>query len=198
MKHLKILALAVIAAAALTAFAGAGTASADELCTENATPCPAGKQITTVEASLVGTGRLKTTGGTTLATCSGASLHTEAINQGIGVSPITGTGGGAELSGCSTTVDTINSGTGKAEAGAGGGTTLTSIGSEVTLQLFGVSCTYGSGEGTDVGEATTSGELPTTNITVNKTAGGGLCPASATLEAGFQMTNHNAIYYIVD
>ena len=200
MKHLKILGLAAVGAAALMALAGASTASADELCTEPAVSnmCPAGKQITSVEASSIASLTLKTTGGTALVTCSGASLHTKSINQGTGVSPITATGGTPEVSGCNTTLDTLNSGTTRAEAGAGGGTTLTSIGGEVTLQLFGVSCTYGSGSGTDFGEANTSGELPTFNRTVNKTAGGGLCPSTALLEAGFKMTNHNAIHYITN
>jgi hypothetical protein len=55
MKYLKMLGLAAVAAAALMAFAGAGTASADELCTENENlenMCPAGKLITSVEGSL--------------------------------------------------------------------------------------------------------------------------------------------------
>jgi hypothetical protein len=39
MKHLKILGLAVVAAAALTALLGAGTASATELCKMTETPC---------------------------------------------------------------------------------------------------------------------------------------------------------------
>jgi hypothetical protein len=47
MKYLKMLGLAVIAAAAVTAFLGAGSASATVLCTENTEPCntehPAGK-----------------------------------------------------------------------------------------------------------------------------------------------------------
>jgi hypothetical protein len=39
MKYLKMLGLAVVAAAALSAFMGAGSASATVLCTTNSTPC---------------------------------------------------------------------------------------------------------------------------------------------------------------
>ena len=39
MKHLKMLGLALLAAAALTALLGAGTASATELCSTNTSPC---------------------------------------------------------------------------------------------------------------------------------------------------------------
>lgn len=40
MKYMKILGLAAMAAMAITALIGAGTASANVLCTENKTPCP--------------------------------------------------------------------------------------------------------------------------------------------------------------
>ena len=200
MKHLKILGLAAVAAAALMAFAGAGTASADELCTEAANAenmCPAGKQITTVTYSEVGTTRLKLTGGSTAASCTGGSIDvTTTGGNGTGSAAITGTVNNMEFSGCSTTVDTVAGGTLKGEAGAGGGTTLTSIGAEWTLQLFGVSCTYGTGTGVDLGEMNASGELPTFSKSLIKVAGGGLCPATFVWEGFFKATNHTAVHYV--
>ncbi len=199
MKYLKILGLAAIAAAALMAFAGAGTATADELCTTTAlvnnhceTP------ITTIEASQEGSGKLKTTGGATLATCSSGGIHIGEITQGTGVSPIIAHEVAIEFpapgAGCSTTVDQVPGGTGEATEGAGGGTTLTSIGGKVTLELFGVSCVYTTGVGTDLGEVSTSGTISFSKV-VTKSSGGGLCPASGIWEAAFQMTNHNEIHY---
>ncbi len=200
MRYLKILGLAAVAAAALMAFAGAGTASADELCTEAAVEsmCPEGKLLTTLEVSQVGSSNLKTTGGTTLATCSGASLHIGGITQGSGVSPIVADEVEIGWSGCSTTFDTLTGGTVKFEAGGGGGTTVTSIGAEWTTTLFGVSCTYGTGAtGTDLGEIGTSGSVSFSK-TISKTAGSGLCPSTAKWEAAFQVTNHSAFHYVAE
>ena len=60
MKYLKMLGLAAIAAVAAMAIVGAGTASADEVCTDKPVNnmCQEGKLITTIEASQVGTGSL--------------------------------------------------------------------------------------------------------------------------------------------
>ena len=46
MKQLKIIGLAAIAALAVTAMLGAGTASASKLCKTTVEPCPAGWQPT--------------------------------------------------------------------------------------------------------------------------------------------------------
>lgn len=198
MKHLKTLALAGLATAALMALAGVGTASADELCTTTAVNnmCPAGSLITTTEESAVGTIKLKTTGGTVLTTCSAAVRHSGTIDQGTGTRPVKKTNMSWGFAGCNGTVDTVTGGTFTAEEGAGGGTTLTSIGVEWTTELFGVSCTYGTGTGVDLGEMNTAGEQPEFNVTVSKLAGGALCPASAKWEGAWKLTNHNALHYI--
>jgi hypothetical protein len=199
MKYLKILGLAAVAAAALMAFAGAGTAAADELCTEPANAeemCPGGP-ITAVDMTLLGTGVITTTGHVPMATCTGGTRHMEKLHQGTGVSPIISTTQTIRWSGCNTKVETIAGGSAKMERNAGGGTTLTSIGEEVTLELFGVSCVYGTGLGTDLGEISTSGAI-SFSTTVSKTAGGGLCPSTALWDAEFLMTNHTTLHQIVN
>ncbi len=196
MKYLKILGLAAVAAAALMAFAGAGTAAADELCESNVSDCAGGGRITKIEASQVGTGRLKTTGGSTLASCTGASLTMSNIDQGTGVSPVVVTKNEIGWSGCSTTVDTVSGGTGTGSSAGSNTTTLTSINGQVTLNLFGISCIYSTGAGgTDLGVVNTKGELPTFNVTVNKTSGGGLCPETGKWEAAFKSTKPTSIFY---
>ena len=200
MKYLKNMAVAVVAAAALMSLAGAGTASADELCTTTAVGnmCPAGNEITQIEASDITTTRFKTTGGTTLATCTSTSLTWFGLFMGTGISPISTGSLTSSFAGCSTLVTTVFGGTGMLSSGFFGGTTVTSSGAEWTLELFGISCTYGTGFGTDLGEITTSGEWGPFNKTLNKRAGGALCPSTIKLEAGFRMTNHTAIHYITN
>jgi hypothetical protein len=92
-KYLKMLGLAAIAAAALAAFAGSGTASATVLCS-TANPCPAGQNwpASTVfdfslepETSLV----WKDGEGNVLETCKGVTLRAKITNVGGASSTVT-------------------------------------------------------------------------------------------------------------
>ena len=199
MRYVKILGLAAIAAGALMAFVGAGTASADVLCTTNTTnECASGWRVTHIVASQVGTGVLKTTGGTTLDTCSGASVESEDTEGSETHEP-----GGAitslTWSGCSATTTTINNGklTIRTKETAGGvhDNTVVADNTRVTIQLFGITCVYGSGEEKSLGDLTV-GQDPILhiNVAIPKIEGGGLCPASGQWEATFTVTNHNAIW----
>lgn len=193
MKYLKMLGLAAVAAMALMAVVGAGTASADEICTEGGTPCPAGKQISTIVASQVGTGTLETTGGTTLIDCNAGDIHIAVTSQGAKVDPVLGTVETLKFTECSGTVTTIKPGTMKGTASGTNGA-LTSVGAEVTTGILGTTCTYGSGAGTSLG--TTSGTSLTVNTVVQRTAGGFLCPTEARWTASFKITNHSAVSWV--
>ncbi len=210
MKYLKMLGLAVVAAAALMAFAGAGTASADELCTvpaegsdgpPNTTMCPAGKLITTLHATLIGSAKLESTTGTTLDTCTAGTVHGVITSQGTTTSEISGpieslTWGETGTS-CTFPTTTITKGSLDGSPAAGGGTTVKATSSAVTINtvLFG-SCTYGVGTGVDLGAVANGGNHLTINAVVSKTAGGGACPESARWNATYKITNHTAVYYI--
>ncbi len=198
MKYLKILGLAAVAAAALMAFVGASSASADVLCEENNTPeCGAGKQITHIEASQVGTGTLNTTGGATLAKCSGASMTAE-DTEGSATHEPGGPVSFINWSGCNTTVDTISPGHLSIETTVVEGVhhdTVVSSGGTVTIELFGISCEYTTGTGTSLGDLST-GEPAILNINavVLKDGGGGLCPGSGVWQATMQITNHTGVW----
>lgn len=198
MKRFNILGVALLLAT-LTVLVGVNSAMGDEWCTASAVSnmCPAGKVITTVESTLTGTAKLTDTAGNTLLTCTGGHRDLSNISQGTGTRPIGMTVGRAIYTVCSNEVTTIANGTASAVEGAGGGATLTEVGSEVTTKVFGVSCTYGTGTGTDLGEINSSGEL-VINAVVNKTAGSFLCPSTVRWDATFLMTNHSSFHYITN
>lgn len=206
MKHLKILGMAVVAAAALMAFVGASTASADVLCTENNTPqCPSTKVITSLHATLKSgtTALLETTGGTALITCSESTISGTITNQGHGVEP-EGSFTAANLTwgSCNHTADTIAGGSLKVETiETSPGVfkhTVTAKSAEVTVNILNITCTYGPGLN---GNIISLGDLQqgapatlTISTIVNKTAGGGLCPETSRWTATYQITNHTGVW----
>lgn len=214
MKYLKILGLAAVAAAALMAFAGAGTASADELCTEPANAenmCPAGKKITEIHATQVGSGFLKETGGASIVTCKEGTLLAD-ITKG-NETKVTGMSGPVTAliwKGCTFPTNTTLLGTLDASAGVKidrnekgeitaetPGTAVKATETQVTINtvLFG-SCIYGAGAGLNLGTVPNGGTELGINAVVNKISGGVACPETSTWTATWKITNHNAVYYI--
>jgi len=192
MKTLKALGIAAVAAMALTAFAGAGTAQA-YLYTD------AAKTIrysagTVVDLSLKsGTTTKLTSEGSILATCTASTAKGKTSNEiGEAVSVVIET---LTWGGCNHTVDTLANG--KLEIKWTSGTSGEVIGRETqwTATIAGVSCTYGFGEGTKLGTIT-GGEAPLLKIEagVKKLAGSFLCPETATLDAEYVFTEPHAIY----
>jgi hypothetical protein len=86
MRYLKMLGLGAIAAAALAAFVGTGTASATVLCSTTTSPCPEAQKYpvgTRIGFSLAsGTSLTWVNGGTTLETCKEAVLKSDITNAG--------------------------------------------------------------------------------------------------------------------
>lgn len=207
MKLIKMLGLAAMAAAALIAFVGASSASADVLCTVNNTPeCPAGKTITSIHATLkAGTSALlETTAGEKLVTCTESTVSGTIEKQGEGVEP-EGPISSLTWGNCSATTDTVKPGRLKVETRISidpktglevHTNTVTVSGSEVTVSIFGASCTYGAGANPiSIGDLTV-GEpaIIDVNTTVNKTAGGFLCPSTNKWTATYQITNHTGVW----
>jgi hypothetical protein len=162
MKYLKMLGLAAVAAMALMAFVGAGTASATTLEVGGVKQTGA----VAIEASLkAGTSAiLKDTNNATVDTCTGSTA------KGSTVTPFTGatvTGplnavGGLTFTGCSHTTHVIKPGTLHIAWTSGTNGTVSSSGAEVTIvsTVFGASCTAKTGIGTTIGTltgATTAG-----------------------------------------
>src|SRR5690349_740845 len=192
MKYLKMLGVAAVAAAALMAFLGAGSASATVICKNNlnteksSEPYPEG---TKGKASAVSSIQAATTEGTVLSTCTGSVVESTLENAGSATTTVKSGVSSITWSGCTVTTDTINGGFAELHhiAGTDNGT-LTTFNTEVTINtgLFG-SCVFTSGNGTDVG--TTVGGNPG-SLTLNTvfTRKSGLCPTSLRVTGKYAAT----------
>jgi hypothetical protein len=196
MKHLKTLGLAAIAAAALMAFLGAGTASATVICKNNlntekcSEPYAIGSEGT---ASLPSgtSATLTDTSGNTLDKCTASTVTGKLKSQGSGV-PAFSELTTLTFNSCTFTTKTVNPGTGELKwiAGTDNGTLVTSN-TEVTINtgLFG-SCIYGIASGTHVG--TTVGGNPgsmTLSIVVTRFGSNFACPATTRFTAKYVATS---------
>ena len=204
MKYVKILGLAVVAAMALMAFLGAGTASATKLCKTTDTPhCTAGwhyNEGTVIKTSLkAGTSAvLSDTGGSLRDECAESTTEGATTNTGSETETVDGKVEAAKLTWGKCTAE-------KTETLKGGlleihwieGThngTVTAKEFEVTVKVFGVSCIYKAGAGIHLGELT-SGPEPILHVnTVVQGSGGFLCPSTGTWKATYVVTSPTPLY----
>jgi hypothetical protein len=195
MRSIKTLALAAVAAGALTAFIGAGTASASVLCSTTTDPCtsPWAKQSLDFSIAPGGTATLKEpgAGGEVLDTCSGSTVEGTVTN---GTATVTAQAlvkkEGQNWLECTKPTATIAGGTLEIHkiAGTSNGT-VTGSGFKVTVLVFGfIDCEYQVGEGTDIGSITEGKPAVFTAAAVTvKTKGFG-CPEEAEWSATYTMT----------
>ncbi len=203
MKHLKILALAAIAAAALTALAGAGTASATVLCkTTITTNCALSGQdysagtelhLTQEEGTTL---TLTTTGGVSLKTCTGATIKGATTNTGSSSETVKGVWALWNWGVCSRLFTTLEIGSFEIHhiAGTDNGT-LTSSGTNWTTNTIFGTCVYGTGTALDLGVIT--GGNPATvdiNSVIPKISGNAACPAHGVLHGSFWVTSPKPLY----
>lgn len=197
MKYLKMFGLATVAAAAVTAFLGAGSASAIVLCTKNENPCRKENTITTLQATLKAseTSALEETSGSAISTCTAVDFDSKVSSNGT---VITGTIPTMDLTNCSPTTDVVKTGEIEIKENAEHEVEVIAKGTEITVPVLGVSCTYGAGVAANLGHLLT-GEPASFVIdtTLNKSAGGILCPSDARWTGGtWPITNHKAVYVV--
>lgn len=189
--------IAAVAAMALTAFIGAGSASATVLCSESATTeCASFEKGSIVAASLTGSTTLSTTGGTVLDTCTSGMIEATTKNNGGSSETVSASIDELAWESCTQTTDTISKGELEIHhiSGSDNGTvTGKSISFTVNSALG--TCTYGTGEALDLG--TLKGGNPATleiNAVLVKTAGGFACPADAKWVASYSVTFPELLY----
>jgi hypothetical protein len=167
MKYLKMLGLAVIAAAALMAFVGAGTASATTLTGTGCVGTPSNHCAigTVIEAENVGHVTLhppfgsitcktsKVAGKTTTTGGKNAKGETESVKGEI--TALSFTDHGKACNDGSAIVTVLQKGTLEIHSLGNGNGTLTSSGTEVTVQYLGLDCVFKTNN-TDIGTVTGS------------------------------------------
>jgi len=202
MKYLKMLALTAVAAGALMAFIGAGTASATVLCSTTVTPCPAGQDLTAgtvLDFSIpAGTSALLVdTGGEELDKCPASTV--KGTISDTGGKEKTVTGHVQELTWspkCTFPTQTLKAG--KLEIHQIAGTSNGLVTSDATEGLFEVtintiffgSCIYGVTGGTTIGELTEGNPAVFhANAIAEKFSGSNLaCPATSKWTATYTLT----------
>jgi hypothetical protein len=210
MKYLKMLGLAAVAAMALMAFVGAGTASATKLCKNSTSTVVCSEPYgvgTEIKSKLTGSAILETTGGTTLDTCTGGEVNGKIEKEGSATATVSGKNSAITWTGCSVPTTTLATGEleihAKPELNSKGelvdtdNGTLTASGAEVTVNtgFFGA-CVYGTGTGKDLG--TLLGGSPatlaiSTNVTLTKNESG-LCPSETKWTAEYTVTEPKPLY----
>jgi hypothetical protein len=154
MKYLKMLGLAAVAAAALMAFVGAGTASATTLYVGGV----AQNKAVTIEATLAAgsSAILKDEFGTTTDTCT-VSVVKGTTNVFTGAS-VSGPVSSLTFSSCTHTTTVIANGSLTVTSTGGHNGSVSSSGAEVTVQstFFGASAVCKTGAGTTIGTLTGS------------------------------------------
>jgi hypothetical protein len=199
MKSLKALGLTAVAAMALTAFFGAGSASATVLCTTTSTPCGSSWHVDTIEASLKSgtTTSLHSTGGSLEATCTGSTLKaTKESTGGATTTPVVSvTAANLTWSGCAQKTETVEGGGLEIHSISGSENgTVTASRFHITFVIAGLNCTFNFGS-TDAG-VLTGGSSATFEINglLSKVGGSFLCPQDSVWTAEYQITNHTSAY----
>jgi hypothetical protein len=202
MKYLKTLGLAAIAAMALTAVIGVGTASATHLYS-NGTSLALGS---TIKASLATetSSNLTTTEGTVLNTCTASSVEGKTTTTGTATSTEIGTVAATGLTWSNCTAGPVNTlKGGELEIHWISGTTngtLTAKGFEVTTETFLGKCTFVTASATHLGTltgSTTGNATMDINAIVTRKVGdtdAGFCPSSARWQGTYTVTAPTKLY----
>jgi len=201
MKYTKMLALAAVAVGALTAFLGAGTASASKFCSTTVSPCPAGQNWpvnTVIDFSIPSPGgsvQWNDTSGNTLNSCTSSTIKGQITNAGSATSTVTSSIGELTWPACifTTKIMTKNSLEVHQIAGTSNGTVTSDGAIEVTMNTgaFG-SCIYGAATGVDLGtitEGSGTGATFHANAVTTRFGSNFLCPSTSRWTGTYVLTS---------
>jgi hypothetical protein len=187
MKFVTMLGLAAAAAMVLTALLGAGSASATVLCKEYEVPC-LNANVWAAKTKIKATLEAKTSmdvkdiHGTVLNTCTGSTIEGRTTNAGGKGIAVVGDNETETFAGCTHAMTVEKTGE-FAVHYLGPSTTGTWLftNDNVTVEVFGATCSYGSGTEDEVGivesdESTTDAELDFVEAEFTKLAGSLICP----------------------
>lgn len=202
MRYLKMLAIAAVAAMALTAFVGAGSASATVLCktaikegcAESGWAYPVG---TVVDLSLTGTTVTETTGGILADTCLQGTLKGETTNAGSSSETVDWNVSEMWSRECSRITTPLANGSLEVEwiPGTNNGT-LIGRNTEVTKNTIFGTCNYGTVAGGNYYGTVNGGNPATvsTEAVFPKLAGNATCPADVRWTGSYAIPSPEPLY----
>jgi len=208
MKHLKTLGAALVAAAALAALFGAGSASATVLCSTTADPCPAGQawpNTTILDWSIPSGNSItqKDTSGNELDKCTGSTMEWQITNVGSATSTVTGkfseplSTTGTTWSGCTFTTTAVST-SAKWEIHKIAGTSNGTVTADSAIEMMTIntgafgSCIYGVASGTDIGPITEgigTGAKFNMNAVGTRFGSNFLCPSTTRMTGTYVLTS---------
>jgi hypothetical protein len=211
MKYAKMLALAAVAAGALMAFIGAGTASASVICSTTADPCPSGQAWpngTVLDFSIQsGAAKLVDTSNNVLDECTSSTVKGKITNTGSSTATVTGTIEELNWAGCTVPTKTIHRGCLEVHkiTGTSNGTVTSDAcdpetiegvsrsNTEVTINtIFFGSCIYAVAPGKSIGdisEGSGAGSTFTANAVATKVTGSNFaCPETTRWTGTYVLT----------
>jgi hypothetical protein len=205
MKYVKILGLAAVAAMAMMAFAGSASATQLDKVTSGGAKDTLGVGTTLHVTQTSGTTlNLTDTAGNPIDTCKESTVHGTIANAGGSGATVSGNlteTTGLTWGGCTSPTVTLAAGSLEIHgiAGTDNGT-VTGKNNVVTISVFGVSCRYGTGAGTDLGllTGTTSATGHATmaiNAIINEQEPKQfLCPDTGKWVGGYTVTTPTGLY----
>jgi hypothetical protein len=206
MRYLKMLGLAAVIAASLTAFVGASSASAagGVLCKEAPVSevCPAGKKLA-VGDSLSGTlssAVAKLKAGFAVIECKKSTVGGKVTFAGTATESVEAQIEEETFTECNATVTVNSKGklTGHWSVATGGLTLTVSTGNSVTVTIGSTSCTYGATVAEKkvgfMGGTPATADATEANTELVKTAGGALCASPAKWIAEYKITSPATLF----
>lgn len=192
MKSLKTITLVAIAVAAITALAGAGTASATVLCSTATNPCTSVLPVNTVlDFSLEpGTSLVWQNGGNTLETCTGVTIRSDTTSAGSSTTTVKAKNTTLDWTGCTWSNETTALGGLEIHSISGTHNGTLTVSEEISWKFTSGAlgtCIYGWKAGADIGTIT-EGKPATLdmNTTIVRFPGSSfLCPENGTLIGSF-------------
>jgi hypothetical protein len=204
MKYAKMLGLCLVAALALMALVGAGTASATKLCKENKSPCPAGSTIAAGTAlkgqQVAGTKSVFTTSLLTVE-CSGSTIEGKTTTAGGAGTAVKGEITSVLWSGCvsslggACTTSALGLPWTSEVTGSGGSGTMT-INKAAGKFVCTVTCEY---EASSLALTATGGNpavVKAEKASFKKKGGSFLCPATATWTSQYEITTPKPLFVV--
>jgi hypothetical protein len=207
-KHLKMLGLAVVAAAALTAFIGAGTASATELCSTATTPCSGTKYLSGTAIEATSTKAVLVTNITTV-TCTHSVITGDTTSSGGSGVSVTGKTTSLTFTGCTDSngepCTVTQNAVGNASVSGGTASATGKFSYNVTsktgasVTCFGLKCNFSLSSATLPGQNSAGGTptIKAENVELTRESGFEfLCPTTSTWTATYTIIKPDPLFVV--